>query len=288
MSLNINMLLKIINKYKSSEFVRNFLTLFSGSTISQFIPVLLSPVMSRLFTPEDFGRLAIFMAISTFVSGFMTGSYDTAIMLPKNKNNAINLLALSLMLSSVFCILVGISILFAGNFIAKGAGDITIAKYLYFAPIIVLSLGIYKTLNIWFTRYKKYKLLAGTRIAQTVTGSGIKLSTGVASLGVSGLIAGEIGRNIIGSIVLFHRFIKKEKQNIKLISKKSIILSFSNEHEKNTHLKKWCSVRDIPFFKKEQILVKNNRYNGAGHLNETNNEKLGHFLYEKMRGFLKK
>ena len=219
------MLARIVNKYKSSEFIRNFLTLFSGSTISQFIPVLLAPVMSRLFTPEDFGKLAIFMAISTFVSGFMTGAYDTAIMLPKKKSDAINLLALSLLLSFVFCILVGISILFAGNFIAKSAGDETIARYLYFAPIIVLSLGIYKTLNMWFTRYKKYKLLAGTRIVQTVTGSGIKLSMGFASLGITGLITGEIGRNIIGSIILFYRFIKKEKQSIKLMSKKGIILN---------------------------------------------------------------
>lgn len=219
------MIKQLVNKYKSSEFIRNFLTLFSGSTISQFIPILISPIISRLFTPEDFGRLAIFMAISTFVGGFMTGAYDTAIMLPKKKSNAINLLALSLILSVAFCILVGITILFAGEFISKSAGDITIAKYLYLAPIIVLSLGIFRTLNIWFTRYKKYKLLAGTRIAQTVTGSGTKLGTGFASLGVSGLIAGEIGRNIIGSMILFYRFIKREKQNIKLISKKEIILN---------------------------------------------------------------
>lgn len=79
------MIKQLVNKYKSSEFIRNFLTLFSGSTISQFIPILISPIISRLFTPEDFGRLAIFMAISTFVGGFMTGAYDTAIMLPKKK-----------------------------------------------------------------------------------------------------------------------------------------------------------------------------------------------------------
>ena len=46
----------MINKLKpKSEFAKNVLTLMTGTTIAQAIPIAISPILTRLYTPEDFG-----------------------------------------------------------------------------------------------------------------------------------------------------------------------------------------------------------------------------------------
>jgi hypothetical protein len=37
-----------------SEFSRNVLTLMTGATIAQAIPIPISPILTRIYTPEDF------------------------------------------------------------------------------------------------------------------------------------------------------------------------------------------------------------------------------------------
>ena len=45
----------MINKLKpKSEFNRNVLTLITGTTIAQAIPIAITPVLTRIYTPEDF------------------------------------------------------------------------------------------------------------------------------------------------------------------------------------------------------------------------------------------
>jgi len=49
------LLKKLIPK---GEFSKNVLTLMTGTTIAQAIPVAISPILTRLYTPEDFGVVA--------------------------------------------------------------------------------------------------------------------------------------------------------------------------------------------------------------------------------------
>ena len=49
----------MLNKLKpKSEFSRNVLTLMTGTTIAQAIPIAISPILTRIYTPENFGVFA--------------------------------------------------------------------------------------------------------------------------------------------------------------------------------------------------------------------------------------
>lgn len=85
-----------------SEFSRNVLTLMTGTTIAQAIPIAISPILTRIYTPEDFGVFALYMAIASIVAVVATGRYEMAIMLPKKDSDAINIVALSILIS-FFC-----------------------------------------------------------------------------------------------------------------------------------------------------------------------------------------
>ena len=50
-----------------SEFNRNVLTLASGATIAQLIPILSSPILTRFYTPNEFGLFSLFVAITAIL-----------------------------------------------------------------------------------------------------------------------------------------------------------------------------------------------------------------------------
>ncbi len=59
-----------------SEFSRNVLTLITGTSIAQAIPIAISPILTRLYTPEDFGVLALYIAIFSIISVIATLRYE--------------------------------------------------------------------------------------------------------------------------------------------------------------------------------------------------------------------
>jgi O-antigen/teichoic acid export membrane protein len=94
-----------------SEFTRNVLTLMTGTTIAQAIPIAISPILTRIYTPEDFGIFALFIAISSIVGSIVNGRYELAIMLPKKDEDAINILVLGLIITSFISLLLLILII---------------------------------------------------------------------------------------------------------------------------------------------------------------------------------
>ncbi len=70
----------MINKLKpKSEFSRNVLTLMAGTTIAQAIPIGISPILTRLYTPSDFGVYALFLSIATIFGSIANGRYELKI-----------------------------------------------------------------------------------------------------------------------------------------------------------------------------------------------------------------
>jgi len=67
------------------------LIVMSGTALAQIIGFALTPIISRLFTPADFGIFGSFSAIVGVVLAGITLDYSQAIMLPKEKNDALDL-----------------------------------------------------------------------------------------------------------------------------------------------------------------------------------------------------
>ena len=82
-----------------SEFSRNVLTLMTGTTIAQAIPIAVSPILTRLYTPEEFGVLAIFISITAIFASIINGRYELAIGLPDSDDDAINIAAIGMLIT---------------------------------------------------------------------------------------------------------------------------------------------------------------------------------------------
>ena len=84
-----------------SEYSKNVLTLLSGTVIAQALPILFAPVLTRIFSPEEFAVYGVYIAVVMFCTVLSSGRYELAIILPEDDEKAINLLSLSYRLLAV-------------------------------------------------------------------------------------------------------------------------------------------------------------------------------------------
>ncbi len=175
-----------------SEFSRNVLTLMTGTTIAQAIPIAISPILTRLYSPEEFGHFALYMAVATIVSVLVTGRYELAILLPRQDKDALHITALAIVLSIAISAVLLLVVLFFAQSIAALLGDVALAPWLYWVPASTLLLGIYQSINYWSNRKAQYKLLAISRTVQTGSAALAQLGSAIAGSGATGLVGGQI------------------------------------------------------------------------------------------------
>jgi len=189
----------MLNRLKpKSEFSRNVLTLMTGTTIAQAIPIAISPILTRIYTPEDFGVFALYMSIASMVAVVATGRYELAIMLPKKDEDAIQLVILSILIAVCISLITFLIVFILNKEITNMLGNPKISNWLYFVPLTVLLTGIYQSLNYWNNRNKEYKNLAISRVADTSTNATVNLLGIFFKIGASGLILGSIIGKIVG------------------------------------------------------------------------------------------
>lgn len=186
-------MLKTFKSYlPKGDFNRHVLTLMTGTAIAQAIPLAITPILTRIYTPEQFGVFALFAAIASTLSTVATGRYELAIMLPRKDSEAANITVLAMVINLfVSSLLFLVAWLFNAQ-IANLLGSRSISAWLYFVPAAVFLNGIYLSLNYWSNRKKLYTLMANRRIVQSGGTAGMQLGLGLLQAGSSGLVIGSI------------------------------------------------------------------------------------------------
>ncbi|WP_028487995.1 lipopolysaccharide biosynthesis protein [Thiothrix lacustris] len=209
-----------------SEFGRNVVTLMTGTVIAQAIPIAISPILTRLYSPEEFGLFALYMGLAAILSVIVTGRYEQAIMLPADDDDAANLVVLSLTITVIISLLTLLLIFFTSDKIASALEKPEIEAWLLLLPVTIFLTGIYQTLNYWNNRKKQYKTLAKNRIYQSTTMSIAHIGGGFISGSGIFLIFGDlIGKFTSASFLALNTFKKDSSSFIDIRKDKQISLA---------------------------------------------------------------
>lgn len=175
-----------------SEFSKNVLTLMTGTAVAQAIPIAISPILTRVYSPEDFGVLGLFVAITTVFASVANGRYELAIMLPRKNSEAINLLALGFVICAIISVILFLVALALNEKIKELLGNESIGLWLYFVPFAVFLSGCFNVLNYYNVRIKNYKDIRDAAIAKSFVTASVQLVFGFLKSGSAGLIGGQI------------------------------------------------------------------------------------------------
>ena len=133
-------LLRVFRAPKDS-FGAHVLTLTTGTTIAQGIPLFIAPVLTRIYTPEDFGIIALYMAIASIIAVISTGRYELAGMLPDKNEDAINIFALSVVLVFFVSLTTLLVVWFLNDHIAHLLNKPEVSYWLYYIPLTIFLAG---------------------------------------------------------------------------------------------------------------------------------------------------
>lgn len=199
------------NRILNSEYIRNTLTLVSGNTLAQLIPLLAEPVLTRLFPPEDFGLLALFISISSLFAIVATGRYELAVMLPSKDEDAVNLAGLSFFVTIATSILSLLVVWIFNSPICHILNSPSISSYLYLVPLVVFFTGLTQTLNYWFSRKMNFRKVSIARITQSGTAAGAGIGAGFMRMGPGGLIWAQVLGNVASAAYFLLRFFRIDR-----------------------------------------------------------------------------
>lgn len=194
------------------SFGRNVALLTGGTAFGQLIMVVATPVLTRLYTPEEFGILASFSAILGMLSGAAALRYELAIPLPEKECDAIALVLLALAIALVLSSVVSALIWVTGSSFLEWAGLTTLLPYMWFLPIGMLLACAYQIFNYWAIRQRAYGAIGRTRLLQATGNVLTQGVAGVAGLGPIGLVVGNLVGRVLGTATLATGFMKSVNQ----------------------------------------------------------------------------
>lgn len=184
------------------SFSRNVLTLVTGATIAQAIPLSIMPILTRLYTPEDFGLWALFIAMVAIIGSVSGGRYELAIMLPRHDKDAVNILALGALVATVISLTLLLVVVIFNDHLVQWLGSTELSLWLYFVPLSVLLTAIFNLLTYYNNRRKYYSDLRNAAILKSVVLAIVQLSVVLVKGGPAGLISGQIASQLAANTKL--------------------------------------------------------------------------------------
>jgi O-antigen/teichoic acid export membrane protein len=191
------------------SFTWNVSIMLAGTAAGQAISIVLSPILTRLFTPEQFGYLSVYNSVLMTLAVVASLGFELAIPICLVEAECANLLALcSLVLAATtaLCTLL-IWLLSTETLAAVGVGSLS--SYRYLLPVGLAWLGGYFVMVAMATRAAAFQQIA-TRISQGVSGPVSQILLGWLGAGTAGLVAGSIIGQASGTLLLA-RFVLRRK-----------------------------------------------------------------------------
>lgn len=187
-------------------FLKAISVLVGGTALAQLISILILPILTRIYTPEEFSVFAIFTSLLSAIVVVSCLRFEIAIPIPKKDKTAINLLLLSLISNIFLTIFLIIFIYFFKEKIFSYINNPFFNDFIWLIPVSFFLAGLYNTLQFWHTRKKNFKIISKTRIYQSVSSSFIQITMGFLGAGVLGLILGQVVNFAAGLGLLFSKF----------------------------------------------------------------------------------
>ncbi|TXH62395.1 MAG: hypothetical protein E6Q84_01370 [Thiothrix sp.] len=210
----------LIRRIKTSYFAKNVAILFSGTAISQAIPIAVSPILTRIYTPDEFGLLAIYIACITVLGVIATARFELAITLPDNHIDAANLVILTLKICTFISLLLFIPIALFGSDIAANLGHERLTPWLYFLPLSVIATSAFSTVQLWYNRLSQYKIIAMSRVQQSLLTASSQIGFGLSQLS-GGLLIGSIFANLVFTSWVMQQLWQTQKTLFKSVNSQS-------------------------------------------------------------------
>jgi len=213
----------IKNLLPTNRFARNVSILAGGTAAAQVITVLATPLLTRLYNPEDFGVLSVYASLLTIIAVIASLRYQLAIPIAENDEDAANVVALSLLVVIGMTILTTVFVGFFRHPIVDILNCPSLATYLWLLPVGLLLVGTYQVFQYWAIRSKAFSAIARTKLAQALSMVGVQL--GGHTFGPLALLVAQVFGQMAGITSLCVLAVRKRWDAFKKVRTAGIVIA---------------------------------------------------------------
>ena len=201
------------------------MVLFSGDAAGQLLLLLIAPIVTRLYTPEEFGVATVYTAVLALAVVISALRYELAVPVPVDDDDGVNVLFAALVSAAAMSVVGVGAYLVIGNSIEALDDGLPTAVALLFGLSLMLN-GSIASLGGWMIRRQRYDLLARSRLARMAGQAGLQVGLGAAGWGAMGLVVAALAGSAIGVAILATSFVRHDADRIQVVSRAGIRHSF--------------------------------------------------------------
>lgn len=200
---------------KLGTFSRNVLVILTGTIAAQAITVLVSPLLTRLYTPADFGVYALFSSLLAILGALVAGRYELAITLPAEDRQGLALLALCALVALAVSAATVPVIYFGGGALVRWLGEPRLAPWLWILPGALFLTGVSAAARYWLLRTKAFRTISMNGVLRSLVAAALNVLFGFLAWTQFGLIGGLVLGLVVGTLFLMARIWKESEGEIR-------------------------------------------------------------------------
>lgn len=181
-------ILKALSSGGKSQLRHNFLVVLQANVLAQIVALAVAPLLSRLYTPSDFGTIAIFVAAFQLLAAICTARLDWSIPNAYTERQAISLFIAGFLVLCLVCVYSLIMIAVQPPVFNRWSGFITLGNLVWLLPVTVFGHGLNQLLQGWFVRQNNLVPVSRMAVAQSLGNAVVSVVLGALQVGVVGLV----------------------------------------------------------------------------------------------------
>ena len=194
-------------RFRHNHFVQSVTVLGAGTILAQVVMVAAAPVLTRLYTPADFGLAALFVAMVSSITPALCGKYEVAVVVAKSIQQSRQLLGIALLVALGVSTLMFAGMWFYGNAVVNLFGFGGLEGWIILVPFALFSTGVLTSLNYYSNRVHEYAVISQSKVLVSVFGVVVSVIFGLFSLHY-GLLLSSVLATGLASLWLLYRYRK--------------------------------------------------------------------------------
>lgn len=190
---------------QGSQFAQSVAVLSTGTLIAQVILISVSPVLTRLYTPADFGLAAIFAAVVGSLRPAICGKYEVAIVVSKTAAQGRQLLGVAFWVALSLSLVVFGAVCLFGDALIELVNANRLGDWILLVPLALFFAGVLAGLSYYSNSLLDYRIMSASKILAGLFGVLASVVFGLLGLDY-GLLLSSILGTVAASLWLLYRY----------------------------------------------------------------------------------
>lgn len=171
--------------------------------MAQLLPIVALPLLTRLYTPSDFGLVGVYSAVIAIASVAASGRYEHSILLAATDAESASAFRFALRLCLATSAAAAVVAMAGGDLLSRVVDAEKVQLLTVGLPLGIGLVGITQACTVWLLRTEQVALISWGRVAGAVTTVLVGVMAGLGGVGGSALVAAALLGQFVTAFVFW-------------------------------------------------------------------------------------